>query len=454
VDPNRAARRERGALVALLASLLAALAIASRIAAAAGETPPELKVAFLGDQGLGGDAEAVLELIRDEGAQAVFHQGDFDYEDDPAAWEAQIDAFLGPDFPYFASVGNHDESRYFGPGGYHDRLAARMDRLGIPWQGMLGARSTFHWQGLFVVMTAPGVLGDGDLLYAPYIRDALAADDSIWSISSWHENMREMQVGGKDDSTGWDVYEESRRGGAIVATAHEHSYSRTHLLADVENQVVASTAEPLVLAADDPATPADEGRSFVFVSGLGGRSIRDQELDGPWWASVYTSDQGARSGALFAVFHHDGNPRLARFYFKDIEGNVVDEFLVESSVGAGGAPPGPPPDDPPPDATTRCNDGVDNDRDGLVDFPADPGCVGAEDNDERNPKPRACADGRDNDRDGLVDFPADPGCVGAEDNDERNPKPRACADGRDNDRDGLVDFPDDPGCQSPDDNRE
>jgi hypothetical protein len=293
---------------------------------------PEVTIAFFGDQGLGPDAEDVLALVRDEGADAVVHTGDFDYENDPAAWEAQIDALLGPDFPYFASAGNHDESTFYGRGGYQEVLEARMQRLGIPWDGDLGVRSSFHFQGIFIVQTAPGSFGGGDEVHAPYIREALAADDSIWSISAWHKNMRRMQVGGKANETGWGVYEESRRGGAIVATAHEHSYSRTHLLADMANQVVASTEGPLVLAADDPATPEDEGRSFAFVSGLGGHSIRDQEIDGPWWASVYTSDQGARFGALFGVFNHQGDPNLARFYFKDVTGRVVDEFFVTSSL--------------------------------------------------------------------------------------------------------------------------
>ena len=39
---------------------------------------PELRVAFIGDQGLGPNAIAVLELIKDEGARMVLHQGDFD----------------------------------------------------------------------------------------------------------------------------------------------------------------------------------------------------------------------------------------------------------------------------------------------------------------------------------------------------------------------------------------
>jgi hypothetical protein len=311
--------------------------LATALVPAAGETDalaPDVTIAFLGDQGLGGDAEAVLALVRDEGADAVVHMGDFDYEDDPAAWNAQIDAVLGPDFPYFASVGNHDEGDFYGPGGYQEVLEARMNRLGISWEGDLGVRSSFHFQDILVVFTAPGSFGNGDLVHAPYIRDTLAADDSVWSISAWHKNMRRMQVGGKSDETGWGVYEESRRGGAIIATAHEHSYSRTHLLADFPNQLVASSELPLVLAADDPLTPEDEGRSFAFVSGLGGHSIRNQEIDGPWWASVYTSDHGARSGALFGVFNYEGDPNLARFYFKDVAGRIVDDFFVTSSLVA------------------------------------------------------------------------------------------------------------------------
>ena len=41
-------------------------------------TPPNLKLAFVGDQGVGNNAKAVLELIKDEGAEAIVHQGDLD----------------------------------------------------------------------------------------------------------------------------------------------------------------------------------------------------------------------------------------------------------------------------------------------------------------------------------------------------------------------------------------
>ncbi len=37
-------------------------------------------------------------------------------------------------------------------------------------------------------------------------------------------------------------------------------------------------------------------------------------------------------------------------------------------------------------SSSQCSDGVDNDGDGLIDFPADPGCSSASDNDERTPR--------------------------------------------------------------------
>ncbi len=100
--------------------------------------------------------------------------------------------------------------------------------------------------------------------------------------------------------------------------------------------------------------------------------------------------------------------------------------------------------------SAACSDGLDNDGDGFVDYPADPGCSSPGDTDETDPPPPpACSDGLDNDNDGKIDYPNDPGCTDANDTDEADPVPaKACADGIDNDNDGKTDFPDDPGCES------
>ncbi len=64
---------------------------------------------------------------------------------------------------------------------------------------------------------------------------------------------------------------------------------------------------------------------------------------------------------------------------------------------------------------TDCNDEVDNDGDGRVDLD-DPGCEGGRDMSEVDPAERAeCANGVDDDDDGLTDYPDDPSCVAAGD---------------------------------------
>jgi hypothetical protein len=65
-----------------------------------------------------------------------------------------------------------------------------------------------------------------------------------------------------------------------------------------------------------------------------------------------------------------------------------------------------------------CGNGRDDDRDGLADFPADPGCADAADRDEISSALR-CDDGVDNDGDGYTDFPADPQCLSAEHKESR-----------------------------------
>jgi hypothetical protein len=296
-------------------------------------TPPNFKIAFLGDQGLGPLSVATLNLVVSEGAQALVIPGNLDYANDPAAWEAQLNSTVGPNFPVFALAGNHDEDAWHGTTGYQKTIEARFNRLGIPWCGSCGVQQSFHYKGIFFVFTTPGLdqlvdLGNNDT----YIREQLAADHSIWSISSWHKNMHLMQAGGKDDEAGWEVYEESRAAGAIIANAHEHSYFRTHLLSSMMNQTVASTDSTMTLT---------KGNSFVFVSGLGGQSRREQEVTGPWIARIYATpclpgdticQPNAVEGAMFAVFNVDGQQNKANFYFKDVNGQIIDSFTVISQV--------------------------------------------------------------------------------------------------------------------------
>ncbi len=131
--------------------------------------------------------------------------------------------------------------------------------------------------------------------------------------------------------TSWDRQRELHA--AIIVTGHEHSYQRTKTLISIQNQTI------------DPAWPLPDevrvapGSTFVVVSGLGGRNIRDQlrclPATPPYgcngeWASIYSDNQGANFGALFCSFNFNGQPDQAHCYFRDIDGNTPDQFNITS----------------------------------------------------------------------------------------------------------------------------
>jgi calcineurin-like phosphoesterase family protein len=334
---------------AVLTALLAVMLMALRGTAQGGPGPirtdPDLKVAFIGDSGNGLDFKRVLELIKSEGADMVMHQGDFDYANDADGFFATIDGVLGPNFPYFASVGNHDidtwnEGCADPRGCYAEFLKNRMARIGVtPDDPNLNDEMySVTYRGLKMVFVGQDGPSAGDGIYAPYLQDQLVADDHIWRICSWHKNQHAMQVGRKDDEMGWRVYETCKDLGAIIATGHEHSYHRTKTLTSIQTQIVdASCSGPdnLCVAKGSP------GKSFVFVSGLGGRGVRGQERCLPAtvpygcngeWARIYTRTQGATFGALFITFNVDGDPRKARGYFKNINGEIIDTFEISADA--------------------------------------------------------------------------------------------------------------------------
>ena len=97
-----------------------------------------------------------------------------------------------------------------------------------------------------------------------------------------------------------------------------------------------------------------------------------------------------------------------------------------------------------------CDNGADDDGDGLVDV-LDPGCVGSLDQSE-HASTLACDDGVDQDGDLAVDFPADSDCADALDPFE-GPDAAACGNGQDDDGDGAIDAAD-PSCADPADTEE
>jgi uncharacterized protein YjbI with pentapeptide repeats len=273
------------------------------------------KVAFIGDTGAGSNFQKVLNLIKSESAELTIIIGDTSYDknkDDD--WDRMVRDTLGKD-PAIVVAGNHDfnDSDFNNISIYGKK---RLDQANdVYCTGYYGEKMTCNFKGVYFVMSSVDVSGS-QLNHNSFISNSLdSAPVGAWRICTWHKNQHDMQAGGKVNATGWGVYEACREKGAIIATGHEHSYSRTHLLSDMSEKIIANKSSTLTVS---------EGNTFAFVNGLGGRSIREQKNKGDHWAKIYTSTQNATYGVLFGTFYKN----KAEFYFKNINGEIIDQFTV------------------------------------------------------------------------------------------------------------------------------
>jgi hypothetical protein len=307
-------------------------------------------VAFIADTGydphntpeLDADFERVLALVKSEEAQLLAIAGDFSYEEGPDAARVYFDninRILGEYFPVLGADGNHDDWSHYQP-----FFQARLERMGLHRTLISGDEYGLRFGGI-----QWAILGERG--NAAFVQTQFASQDKAWRVCMWHKNMHDMQTGGKDDDMDWATYRACQEAGAIIATGHEHSYARTMTLTDLGNGAAGhgGTGTP-------DRAEVGPGHTFVFVSGLGGQSLRDYECaehdDDTWWATVYTSNyylktgtlvakrcaegsedaeavvQGYTYGALFITFNAGGDPTRAEAYFKTIHGEVIDTFSI------------------------------------------------------------------------------------------------------------------------------
>lgn len=292
-------------------------------------------MAFVGDIGISSSSRAVLSLIKKDASAAVL-LGDFDYADRPDYWKTILDQELGPTYPLIFVMGNHDENKWA------TYLADIKDHLSrtpdIKCTGTLGTMSLCSYKDTRVIVTAPGMdsLGRQSQIYTDYIlKIGKVLNDDTWNICAWHKNQQLMQIGDKTDEVGWGPYTACNTLGFPVMTGHEHSYARSFVFSDVAKQITipheqVSVVKNIGIAEDHKVDflSIAPGKTFVTVSGIGGHSIRVQKRNGPWWSAIDSATQGAQFGALFCAFNYAGNSKQALCYFKNINGEVKDMFVV------------------------------------------------------------------------------------------------------------------------------
>ncbi len=295
-----------------------------------------VKIAFFGDMDSNTNTRAVLNLVKNEGAEALVLLGDLNYQDDPNWMINEINAALGSNYPVFYILGDHEnlidlQNKKYAPGlewptydaDFTRRLAANPTLMDCT--GVIASNALCHFKG--IALGISGVLVDPANLqnYDTYIRNNLGPDASAWKICAFHRSDWEQSDVQK-------AVEECRKAGAIIMNGHDHAYGRTHVLDSFVTFNIAGTSNP---------TPIGQGKTLAVISGLGGQGRGDIPLlnTRPTVFAVHaTLSDNSNYGALFCEFNK-GTKDKASCYFKDITGRIWDQFDIINDGGTSQTPP-------------------------------------------------------------------------------------------------------------------
>jgi hypothetical protein len=243
-----------------------------------------------------------------------------------------------------------------------------------------------------------------------WLETDLASTQQDWIVAYWHHPP--YSKGSHDSDSPLETPSLQMResvlpvleahGVDLVMTGHSHSYERSRLLD--EHYGLSTTLTPEMVLDGGDGDPAGDG---AYQKGRLGPTPHDGAVYAVAGSSGTTSGGTLDHPVMVVslnvlgslVLDVEGSRLAGRFL--DSTGAVQDHFEIEK----------------PAPGSVPCGDGIDNDRDGLEDFPADPGCYTALSALE-NPQ---CNDGLDNDGDGFVDL-ADGACTAP----WRNRETRSC----------------------------
>jgi len=306
-------------------------------------TPINFTVAYVGDTGANDHTIDNYEMIIAEGAQALFLLGDFDYCDDPTLWGTHLNATFGSDFPIIPIIGNHelhmwdDYADILGQTEFWANIESRDD---ITCGGTVWVNYWCIFRGIFVSFSSVGTKCGGywDQTYHQDLLNSMF--DTMLEITSntsefgtpfvnciWHKNHQHTQLGGRTGEVNAPMYDTCMRHGAMIFNGHDHTFGRTHAFRDIENPTIVKTCSK----GDQDCVYDLQNASISVISGLGGwelGGIRDDEKSESQWATTYRE----QFGATFCVYNYNGQEDLVYCYWKNIDGQVIDEWFVRQRL--------------------------------------------------------------------------------------------------------------------------
>ncbi|ORX84496.1 Metallo-dependent phosphatase [Anaeromyces robustus] len=303
----------------------------------------EFTLAVIGDSGSENSAKEVMKLSKFD---ILLHLGDFDYKCMPNKYFDEV-LTSQRKFQFMGVLGNHDAK-----GECKDEIANQF--LKNVYNKMTDSKnketrcefseSKFMWSCVYknmkIIGLTPGINGaDKREEQLKFLKEHLSGSDKDWKICAWHFYDKYFHTGKYQyynniiSGEGESFYEYCKNHGAIIFSAHDHVYARTHVMSSFKDPTIDKYHDKT----RDYIAQIRDGASINILNGTGGWEIyieQGEQKDYPWWQKKYArgdyDENAKRFGGLFCRFNVDGNNRKASCVFKRINSSneVFDKFYI------------------------------------------------------------------------------------------------------------------------------
>ncbi|KAL6635951.1 hypothetical protein U3516DRAFT_820343 [Neocallimastix sp. 'constans'] len=306
----------------------------------------EFKLAIIGDSGTDKEANMVMEL---SDFDALLHLGDYDYHCNPDTYfEKVLDADRS--YQFMGIIGNHDAKRQcpddaaekFKENIYKEMMSSKNDKVKCEF-----SESKFMWtcvyQNMRIIGLTPGVVG-ADLRdeQLRFLKKNLSEATEDWKICSWHFYDKYYHTGKYPtdgnvvsgyDSDSESFYDYCKDHGAIIFSAHDHVYARTHVM----SKFMTPEIDVFDKNSDGKVAQIRNGATLDILNGTGGWEIyieQGEHKDYEHWVKKYAlgdhKENAKRFGGLFCNFNYGGNNKRAHCEFLRINSSekVFDSFDI------------------------------------------------------------------------------------------------------------------------------
>jgi hypothetical protein len=319
------------------------------------ESPPEVKLALLGDTAAGTGLASVLKLVAAEGTDVVMINGDLGYDATAEQWKAQVEASIDTSkFAVIGSLGNHDVGS---KDKYIEAFSAFRNSNQSLKTSCTGAKPISEGHDIIAVdetCTFGNITiipsGIGQVLTKAYLEGRLenklrATPVNNWKLVGYHFTLASMNPGIKREENTPKFFELIRKAGAIGVQAHTHSVMASCPISS------SFTAGTTVTCHSNFQTDLESrfvapGIGMYMDSSISGKAVRNRTrclnpkengcthmvdlitTEGYTRTDGTTNQNFNRFGALFVVFNSGGDPSKALVYYKSIDGQVIFKFTI------------------------------------------------------------------------------------------------------------------------------